>query len=84
MLLLLTDKFMSYVQNCLRERELLELMQGNPRSLKRICNIVKLALSCFSEKMLTAEVALQLLLVVIMVEQWPFRQVTDIDQQNSN
>ena len=75
---------MKYVREKLKEERLLELMTGNPRSLKRICNIVKLALSCFSEKMLTAEVALQLLLVVIMVEQWPFRQVTDIDQQNSN
>ena len=69
------DELMSYVHTCLVDEKLLELVQGNPRTLKRICNVVTLAVSCFSDKQLSAVGAFQLLLVVIMVEQWPFRSV---------
>ena len=48
------DELMSYVHTCLVDEKLLELVQGNPRTLKRICNVVTLAVSCFSDKQLSA------------------------------
>ena len=70
-----TGNLMRYVRAKLKEERLLELMSGNPRSLKRICNIITLALSCYPKPDISREEAFYLLLVVIMVEQWPFRYV---------
>ena len=66
---------MKYVREKLKEERLLELMTGNPRSLKRICNIITLALSCYPKIYISKQDAFYLLLVIIMIEQWPFRSV---------
>ena len=70
-----TGSLMKYVREKLKEDRLLELMTGNPRSLKRICNIITLALSCHPDSYISNEDAFCLLLVIIMIEQWPFRSV---------
>ena len=70
-----TGSLMKYVREKLKEERLLELMTGNPRSLKRICNIITLALSCYPKIYISKQDAFYLLLVIIMIEQWPFRSV---------
>ena len=58
----------------MKHERLLEHITGNPRSLKRICNITMFSIHCCPDRVLvTKESTLNLLLVIIMVEQWPFR-----------
>ena len=71
--------------NSLREEvskpgNLMECVQGNPRTMKRIVNILLLACSLQtkdsetgSQSGISVEEAKQLLKIVIMIEQWPFR-----------
>ena len=69
----LPDELLLYIKEKLMDDRLLKLMNGNPRSMKRICNIITIALSCYPGSRVTQEQAFILLLIVIMVEQWPFR-----------
>ena len=70
----IVDLLLEYLNKVLKHQRLLDHITGNPRSLKRICNITMLSIHCYPEEIeLTEEHAFALLLVIIMVEQWPFR-----------
>ena len=63
-----------YLNQVMKHDRLLDHLTSNPRSLKRICNITMLSIYCYPEyEELTKKHAFTLLLVIIMVEQWPFR-----------
>ena len=64
---------MQYVKDQLKDQQLLHFVHGNPRTLKRICNIILLAISVFRDNQMNRPRALKLTLVVLMIEQWPFR-----------
>ena len=69
-----TDALLRYLSDVMKHDRLLQHVTGNPRSLKRICNIVMLSLHCYPPNLeLTKQKAFTLLLIIIMVEQWPFR-----------
>lgn len=73
----LTDDLLeSLVAEINGDEELMECIQGNPRTMKRIVNILLLACSLQSKestKGITKAEGKLLLRVVIMIEQWPFR-----------
>ena len=67
------EELMVYVRTQLTDKRMLPYLSKNPRSLKRLCNIITLALSCYRESGIRHEEAFYLMLVIVMVEQWPFR-----------
>ena len=67
------SELMNTVSYEMKSKEFLALVSGNPRSLKRICNVVKLAINLFKEAEMEDLTALQLLALVVLFEQWPFR-----------
>ena len=54
-----------------KQGKLLECFHGNPRSIKRICNILMVAVSfCVNINLALAK---RLFKVIVLIEQWPFR-----------
>ena len=67
------DEILAKLHQQIKEKQgkLLECFHGNPRSIKRICNILMVAVS-FREN-IDLDLAKRLFKVIVMVEQWPFR-----------
>ena len=58
-----------------KEEELLNFLDGNPRTIKRLCNILLFSLSVFRGDRIDSLISTNLMYVTLMVEQWPFRLV---------
>ena len=66
---------MKFVKAKLKDERMLPLLSPNSRQLKRLCNIITLSLSCYRSGRISDRDAFYLMLVIVMVEQWPFRLV---------
>ena len=55
------------------DAHLSEFLDATPRSMKRLANTVRLAVSLLPASRACPQHAFKLVLVVIMAEQWPFR-----------